>query len=149
MGDWELERLSLNVLHQLVLVTAEERRDSHQHLKDENTDGPIVNHTVVAALLEDFRREVLGRATVGLCKLVVHQQACETKVDNLDVPIRANHDILKLEVSVHDSFIVQMSDSNDQLSCEELSLFFCKTTVRFENLVKFATIDEWHDKVQA
>ena len=50
---------------------------------------------------------------------------------------------------MHDSLIVQMSDSNDQLSCEELSLFFCKTMVRFENLVKFATIDEWHDKVQA
>ena len=149
MGDWELERLSLNVLHQLVLITAEERRDSHQHLVDENSDGPIVNHAVIAALLEDFRCEVLGRATVSLRKLVVYQRACEAKVDNLDVPIRANHDILKFEVSVHDSFIVQMSDSNDQLSCEELSLIFGKTTVRFENLVKFATIDEWHDKVQA
>ena len=50
---------------------------------------------------------------------------------------------------MHDSLIVQMPDSNDQLSCEELSLFFCKTTVHFEDLIKFASIDEWHDKVQA
>ena len=95
MGSWEPNSLSLNVLHQLVLITAEERRHSHHHLVDEDTNGPIVNHAVIAALLEDFRREVLSRATVGLCKLVVNQQTRKTKVDNLDVPVRANHDILK------------------------------------------------------
>ena len=149
MGDWEPERLSLNVLHQLVLVTAEERRDSHQHLKDENTDGPIVNHTVIAALLEDFGREVLCSATMSLRKLIIGQQASKTKVNNLDVPIRVDHDILKLEVSMHDSLIVQIPNSDDQLCCKKFSLFFRESFMHFENFVELSTIDKWHDEVQA
>ena len=50
---------------------------------------------------------------------------------------------------MHNSLTVQMPDSNDQLGCEKLSLCFGEASVRFENPVEFATIDEWHDEVQA
>ena len=73
MAVRELDRLPLNVLHQLVLITAEERRHSHHHLVDQHSDGPIVNHAVIPALLEDFGREVLGCPAVCLRKLVVLQ----------------------------------------------------------------------------
>ena len=44
---------------------------------------------------------------------------------------------------------VQDTDSNNYLGCIEFGLMLWETTNLSKNLIKFAAINEWHDKVKA
>lgn len=91
---WELKRFLLNVEHQRMLVSIKVRCDTKDHLVDEDTNGPIVYHLVVATLFENFRGEVLTCATLCHGDLVSGEDFSESKVDNLDVAICIKHDVL-------------------------------------------------------
>ena len=46
----------------VVALGGGEGRVAHEHLEDEAAEGPVVDHAVVALVVDDLGREVLGRA---------------------------------------------------------------------------------------
>jgi hypothetical protein len=50
---------------------------------------------------------------------------------------------------VHDTFAVEVTNSQRNLCSVELNDFFAQTFLRFKNFIKFTTFDKWHDKVKS
>ena len=50
---------------------------------------------------------------------------------------------------MHDSFLVQLTNGDDNLSSIELDLGLRESLVLLKDLVQLSSIDEWHDKVQS
>ena len=90
----ELQRLPLNVLHQLVLIPAKERCHAYNHLIYENADGPVVYHVVVATLFEHLWCEIFGGAAISLRNFIILKQTRQTEIYDLDISVRINHYVL-------------------------------------------------------
>ena len=50
---------------------------------------------------------------------------------------------------MHNSPLVEFSNTDNDLSCVKLCDLFVKSFVLFEDLVKLSTIDEWHNIKEA
>ena len=77
---------------------------------------------------------------------MILDQFCESEVNQLQIPVFVNHDIFKLQVSMHVVFLMELSNRNCNLSCVKLDLFFLKSFALQEMLIKFSSSDKWHDK---
>ena len=66
--DAVLAALDRFVEHAVVALGGGEGRVAHQHLEDQTAEGPVVDHAVVALVVDDLGGEVLGGAAeaVGL-----------------------------------------------------------------------------------
>ena len=94
------------------------------HLVCQDAECPIVDSFVVAHTQEGLRSYVLGRptqcisqlmqdTTIATALVVVRNFLGEAHVNQREVPIRAHHDVLRLEITVHEAPVV------DKLECEE------------------------------
>lgn len=58
--DGVLAALDRFVEHLVVTLGGGEGRVAHQHLVDQTAEGPVVDHSVVALVVDDLGRQVLG-----------------------------------------------------------------------------------------
>merc|ERR1712117_576446 len=73
---------------QLLLVLAVERRLSHQHLVQQNSERPPINGLVVRLVVDDFRRDVVRSAAKGLGGVVAqYLLLAHSEVRDLDVTV--------------------------------------------------------------
>ena len=145
---WENQFRCFDFGQQDLPLAIEERCYSDRHLINENAEGPPVNAEVVSGVSHHFWCQVLGRSTESLRQLSRLKRFGQSIVDYLKVAPLVHKDILELQVSMHDSFLVQVSDSHANLRSVKPDNFLWKAFVLFEHLVQFTTLDERHHKVQ-
>lgn len=76
------------------------------HLINQDTEGPPVNWLGVAFVEEDFGGDVLGCATDGVGALL--DLFGKSIVNKFEIAIICNHDVLWLQVTIHDVLAVQI-----------------------------------------
>lgn len=85
------------------------------HFVDEYAQGPPVNRLAVALVLQDLRSEVFGGATEG--ESAVLDDFGETEVRQLEVPVYADQDVLRLQVAVDYVAGMQMLENRNDVRC--------------------------------
>jgi hypothetical protein len=50
---------------------------------------------------------------------------------------------------VHNTFAVEITNSESYLGSVELYNFFTQTLLSFKNFVELSTFDKWHDEVES
>lgn len=97
-----------------------ERESLADHRKQNNTTWPQVNFTTVASLMKDFWSDVSWCATSIENQFCRGSESWKSEVCDLDlelwIAISFNKYILWLEVSVNDTALVDVSDTQDQLA---------------------------------
>jgi len=79
-GVGEVNRAGLDQVVHLMFVAVEEGRDTHDHLVDEDAEGPPIYGVVVPISDEHLGGQVLGRAAERVCHLAVLDELGETEV---------------------------------------------------------------------
>jgi hypothetical protein len=82
---------------------AHEWRSPDQHFVEHDAKTVEVGAAVDGEVLRLLRRQVLGGAGNGSCLREVGVSCCvrNAEVDHLDVPIRFDQDVVRLDVAVH------------------------------------------------
>ena len=91
-------------LEELHAVLAAEGREAADHLVDEAGKTPPIDIRPVADLLDDLRREVLGRPADGGGAFLVLKDLREAEVRELDVPVLIDDHIFRLEAECCDAY---------------------------------------------
>ena len=131
-------------------VLVVKRSDTDNHLVDQDTESPPVNGEVMACLADHLGRKVFWCPTVALGELItLAQNFGKAIVYDFNVADIINHDVFQLEISMHNTFLVEFSDSQCNLYSVELDNVLGKALLFLENLVQLTTTDERHYKVES
>jgi len=85
-------------------------------LLSETYQRPPVHRECVATLVDQLGRVLLRRAAYTVRgALVVHVELALAEVDQLDLPVRAHHHVLRLQVAVDDGVGVQLAECGRDL----------------------------------
>ena len=99
-----------------------------KHLIYQDTTCPPIDCFVIALLVDELGGIVFRCTADSVSQLIRGlEHLCHTKVNNLDVAICVQHDILKFEISVHNSFFVKFAEADNDLSNEKLNCRFIKS----------------------
>lgn len=112
-----------------MLVLAVEWRNTHQHLISvvrastlhEDAERPPIGFFAVAFLRDDFWGNILWSSynsvgfSCGVAQLLGH-----TEIGQLEVAVRVQEDVFRLQVSVNDVFLVKILKCQQDLGCIEL-----------------------------
>ena len=128
-------------------ITIEEGGLTIHHLVNQDADGPPIDFFAIAASSEHLWSKVLGCTTLGHGDIVFYECFTQAKIDDLDVAISINHDVFKFQITMDVTCLVQDTNANDYLGSIKFGLMLREATNFSENLIKFAAINEWHDKV--
>lgn len=144
------DRCTLNQLVHLVLVRVVKGRDSNDHLVDEDTQCPPVECLVVSRADNHFGCEILGCSAerIRLFRVFLHNLG-QAKVGQHDVPVVIYQNVLRLEVSVDNVGLVEVTDCEGDLCGVELCLFLRKTLLLRQVLEELASLHKLHDEVDA
>ena len=126
-----------------------ERCHADQHLVDQDTKGPPIDTEVMPLLSDHFGSQVLWSTAKSAGQVVLRECFGEAIVNDLQVTLLVKEDVLKFEVSVHDSLLVKVANSHANLERVELDDVLRKALVGLEDLVKFTTSDERHHEVES
>ena len=80
-------------------------------------------------------------------KLVLSQDSSEAEVDQFEVTRRVNHQVVRLDISVHNVIFVQYVKCNDHLHCIKFDSLFWKNLLDFEHPFNRSSANEVHAKV--
>lgn len=97
-----IDDLSVDV-HRVFIL---ERRVSSKHFIHKYSYRPPINWLSMALIEQDFRSNILGSTTNGVCSLT--NDLCKPKVNELQEAVVTNHDVLRFQVSVHNVFVMQV-----------------------------------------
>ena len=100
-------------------------------------------------LSDHFGSQVLWSTAKSAGQVVLRKCFGEAVVNDLQVTLLVKEDVLKFEVSVHDSLLVKVANSHANLERVELDDVLWKALVGLEDLVKFTTSDERHHEVES
>ena len=106
------------VVHHLA-VGVVERRQSVDHLVDQDAQRPPVHALPVRHFPQDFRRQILRRAAQRLRRVALHVLLREAEVRDADVPLGVQKEVLRLQVAIDDVVLMQMGDAQHDLGSVE------------------------------
>jgi len=146
IGEHNLRGTDLEQQQAALLVI--EGGHSDEHLVNQNAKRPPIHTQVVALVKHHFWSQVLRCTAEGLRSLVFRKGLCQSIVNNLKVASFVNQDIFQLQVSVHDSLVVEVADSQNNLSRVKFNYWLGKSLLRPENFVKLTALNERHHEVK-
>mmetsp|Transcript_20249 Transcript_20249/g.61679 ORF Transcript_20249/g.61679 Transcript_20249/m.61679 type:complete len:256 (-) Transcript_20249:173-940(-) len=106
------------------------RRPAREEDESDDAEGPQVGRVVVALVPQDLRgdkawraarRDEAGRLKVG--DVGGRGSLCKSKIANLGSVALIKHDVLELEISVHDAHLVKGSKARGDVSEQPACLF--------------------------
>ena len=106
------------MVHHLA-VGVVERRQSVDHLVDQDAQRPPVHALPVRHFPQDFRRQILRRAAQRLRRVALHVLLRQAEVRDADVPLRVQKEVLRLQVAIDDVVLMQMGDAQHDLGSVE------------------------------
>ena len=136
-----------NVFVGLVLVVVFHKRcSSKEELESDDADCPPVHAFSATLWVESghLRRYVLCCTNECSTKLTWLEHSCQAKVYQLDVTsVTANHNVVWLQVSVHDALAMKVANAKDYLVDDKLDILLFKLPLK---LFQIPSMDEWHDE---
>lgn len=113
-----------NLILKLVHVGCFKRNCSVEHGIEHHTCTPNIGlETFVSFSLENFRSDVGWCSTLfGLSLVFVRDKLADSKVANFDVTFRSQKNVVKFDISVQDSLMVNILQSFDDLSEDEFGV---------------------------
>lgn len=141
----------LDELVHLVLVLVIKGRNAYYHFVDQDAQGPPVQGVVVARADDHLRRNVLGRAAerVGLRSVIDLVDLGQAEVGEEDVAIKAQQNVLGLEVPVIYIGLVEVAEGESDLGGIELHPLLAKAPLLRQVLEQLAALHELHHEVDA
>lgn len=94
-----------------------ERWETREHFIDQDTQAPPIDRFSMALIQEDLGSNVLRGAAYGKCTL--SHDLSEAEIDHFQISILSYHDILGLEIAIHNIFGVQVLEDRDYLCAVE------------------------------
>lgn len=91
-----VDNFPINV-HGVVVL---EWRVTSKHFVQKDAYSPPINGFPVTLVEQDFRGNILGSTTNGVCSLC--NDLSETEINHLEVTISPNHNILRFEIPIDD-----------------------------------------------
>mmetsp|Transcript_22328 Transcript_22328/g.72433 ORF Transcript_22328/g.72433 Transcript_22328/m.72433 type:complete len:255 (-) Transcript_22328:2073-2837(-) len=124
------------------------------HLVDEDAERPVVDEIVVPLPGDDLRSHVLRRAAHGEGAVaVVREMFGEAHVDNLDVSRVVDHEVLRLQIAVHDPLAVHVEEPAEHARRDKFAVVLLEAApVRakiIEQLAALHKLEEHVDVVRA
>lgn len=150
--------------HLLPLVL--ERVLAREHLKEQDAKTEPVDRLSIHLVFHHFRRHVLERATEGLpaflnprrplslltgstlLAIVALVDLAQAEVRNAKIAVAINQDVLWLQVSIHNAFLVHVLQGEHDLSGVEPGARLVKLTRLVHVMEELAAVDELHDHVE-
>ena len=105
-------------------TTSVEGREAHNHFIGKNTQGPPVDGEAVAALNQNLRRQVVRGTTEREGLSVALEDLGQTEICEADVTIFVHQDVLGLQITVDDVFLVQVTEGHCDLNGVEAGSIF-------------------------
>ena len=140
----------LNQVVHLMLVWVVEWGNSNQHLINQDAQCPPIKGSIMSWPNNHLWRQVLRRPTERVWLFCFwFYNLGQTKVSKHDVAILIEQDILRLQVSVEDVWLVQVAKSQCNLSSIELSLLFTESLFFWQVFEEFASLNEVHNEVDS
>ncbi len=92
-----------------------------QHLKQDNTDRINIRRFVCCFSFRLLRRQVVNRShhMIRLCHRRFTQSAGNSEISDLDFLVVGQQYILRLDISMNDHMVMGITDSTENLLCEE------------------------------
>ena len=123
-----------------------------QNICDNTYQTPPVGGFSMADALNDLRCQILRRAAVrvGPGAGLVRRQALfgQAKVSDFDVSFMVQENVLRLQVTVDDSILVEISERFNELRGVEACPPLAELLVFAQMVKELAAIEEIHDKVE-
>lgn len=120
-GTGEGDLASEDVLVDTHGVFVVEGIDSSMHFVDEYTQSPPINGFSVTLVKNDFRSDVFWSSANSECSSFV-EHFCEPEVSELEIAVVGDQQVLRLQVSEDDIFVVQILETRSDSGCVESCL---------------------------
>lgn len=145
---WEVDRLLLDQLVHfgIILRASVEGRETNDHLVCQNSESPPIDREGVTTFNQNLGRQVIGRATEGVGLGVSFEHLSEAEVSQADVAILVHQNVLRLQVTVDDVLLVQVTQGHSDLDCVESGPLFVEPRDLPQVHEKLATTDKSHDE---
>lgn len=100
---------------------------------------------------DHFRCEVFRSAAISSCLILLRlvQFLGKAVVNNFDIALLVNHNVLQLEITMYDVFVVQVVDGHDELNSVENNGILLELLFIFQYFVQLAALNKWHHEIQA
>lgn len=123
-------------------------RDISGHeLEEHNAKGPQIGGERVALAGQGLGRHVVGCSNHGESLLISVQFLAGAEVDQFEVPVPADHHVLRLEVAVYEGLLVHALDDVDQLGGVEDGLFGVEEADEADGVEELDAVDELSEEV--
>jgi len=143
------DRFLGDVPKHLLTITVVMGWTAAEHLVEQGTQAPPVCSPRVTRTLDDLRSQILGSSaeTVGLIR---HFNALlrQTEISYSDMALSIQQDVLRLEISIDDVFLVECIDGTNDLGGVELSPLLIEPLISAEVSEELTAVQEIDKKVQ-
>mmetsp|Transcript_94264 Transcript_94264/g.129853 ORF Transcript_94264/g.129853 Transcript_94264/m.129853 type:complete len:307 (-) Transcript_94264:476-1396(-) len=130
----------------VVAATGVEGRETNDHFVGENTKSPPVNGEAMTNLIKNLRGQIIGSTAERECLSITFKNLCKTKVSQANVTITVEQDILGLQVTVDNLFLMQVTECDGNLDGVETSSLFGESACRTQVSKELTTSDKSHNK---
>ena len=147
-GDFEL--CSHDLLIHLVHILSIERRQTSQHLAHQGAEAPPVHGLAVAGALQNFWSKILRSTTECRRAIIIREETLlgDTKVGHADVPFTGEQQVLRLEITVENTTVMEVFQAKHDFGAVEASALFAEGLVLLEVEEELSSVDVIHDEVQ-
>ena len=146
---WYLKWIIHNRFILSVQISVVEGKHASKHMVHDNAHSPEVGCLIVLLSFKLLRCEVCRCANERVGEFVVPEDPGNTEIYYLEVAVRVNHEVLQLEVPVHDITVVEFLETQEKLSHEKLGPLLTKLFLLLEENAHLSTSNEGHDKVKS
>jgi len=141
--NWEL----LNQLIHCGLILVVKWREPNDHFVNQNSNSPPVYCMVMTRVFDNFRSEVFRGATERSGHILVRHFFSKSKISKEEVPVFSHKDVLRLDVTVDNHFLMKISDCSNNLGGIKLGSTLWKSSNFIQMSEQFSSSTEIHNKI--
>ena len=130
----------------VAVITCVEGRETNDHFIGEDADSPPIDREGVSRVLQNLGSKIIGSSTERERLCVWLQNFRETEISQANVTIFVHEDVLGLEITVDDLFIVQSADGHADLDSVEPGTVFREALGLAQVHKELSSPDKPHDK---
>ena len=123
---------SFDVGDEIFAASKIERMDILKHLVHDDTDSPAIDTLVILFSIELLWGIVVWCSSCCSFRLTLSHGKGKTEIDELEIAVLVEHDVLQLDIAVHDTLLMQLDQSKNNLGHVEFYLTFRKLFFNFE-----------------
>eukprot|EP00966_Prymnesium_polylepis_P053451 1235945-Prymnesium_polylepis.1 len=130
------------------VIGRNKRRGTCKHLVQHHAHPPPVGGAVVPLAQDQLGRDVLGRAAECPRILVLAHHLCKAKIDQLQVAMFVEQQVLRLEVTVCDSPVVQVLERHSDRRTVESGRVLSEPAVLGDEHIQLTAQHEFCEQVE-